>query len=319
MSRRLAMLAVLVLALGAAAWVFAPQRLTSLAQAPFDSFGVETPDQTPARPRTRQGGMDLTFVVTADTHFGYGDIAADHRRAIAAMNAIEGTDLPHEIGGRVGRPRGVLIAGDLTEDGRPEEWAQFLAHYEDSLDFPIYESWGNHDKHFGWYVREQVIERHGGLRYSFDWGDLHLVCLGEAPDLDDIAWLERDLASVGTEVGVVLYFHFPLQGPYSKHHWFGDGDYKRPLMSALTGYNVLAIFHGHYHASGRYSYQGHDVYNVGTPKHGHDSFAVVHVTDERMTVSSYNYSQKRWWWWHDKPIHHSQGPVRQSRSSAGFR
>ncbi len=295
------------MALGVAAWWLSAKR--SLASLGLGAPPAPALPAASATPRSRRGGMDLTFLVTADTHFGHGDIAKQHVQAIAAMNAIAGTPFPAPVGGAAGTPRGLLVAGDLTEDGRPEEWAEFLAHYEDTLAFPLYESWGNHDKHYGWYVKERIIERHGGIRYSFDWDDVHVVCLGEAPDHDDIAWLSQDLARAGKDVGVVVYFHFPLSGPYSQGHWFGKGDYKRPLMAALMGHHVLGIFHGHYHASGITRYEGHDVYNVGSPKHGFPDFAVVRITDGRMTVAAYNHQQKRFWWWHDKPIFGHDGPT----------
>jgi cytolysin (calcineurin-like family phosphatase) len=257
--------------------------------------------------------MDLTFIVTSDTHFGAGNIAASHVRAIEAMNGIAGRPFPSGIDGRAGTPLGVLVSGDLTEDGRPEEWEAFVRHYgtdgrDGMLRYPVYESWGNHDKHYGWYVKKQVEARHGAVRYSWDWHDVHMVCLGEAPDHDDLAWLADDLAATGDDVGVVLYFHFPLAGPFSRDHWFGEGDYKAALKRTIANHRVLGIFHGHFHASGIYRWEGHDIYNVGSPKHGFDDFAVVRVRDDRMTVAAYNYSKGRWWWWHDKPIFDGVGP-----------
>lgn len=279
-------------------------------------------------PRSRRGGMDVTFLVSADTHLGYGKgpppegpaparvedavgIEADHVRAIEAMNTLQGRAWPRGLSGTFGQPRGLLVAGDLTEDGRPEEWARFVAFYghrggDGLLDYPVFEGIGNHDKHYGFYVKDRVRERHGGQIYSWDWHDLHLVCLGEAPDDEDISWLRKDLAAAGREVGVILYFHFPLKGPYSDN-WFGQGNYRDTLMKALDGYRVLGIFHGHYHAAGHYRYGGYDIYNVGSAKHGHKSFAAVQVRDDRMVVASYNYRWKRWWWWHDKPVFDAPG------------
>lgn len=259
--------------------------------------------------RSRVGGLDVTFIVTADTHFGFRGMAEKNAIAIGDMNAMEGRSFPAGLG-TVGKPRGVLAAGDLTEDSRPEHWAAFVAHYgtdgtDGLLRFPVYETWGNHDKNNGWYVRHRIDERHGSVVYSFDWQDLHVVSLGEAPDHDDVAWLERDLARVGDDVGLVLFFHFPLEGPYSDN-WFSS-EYKDALVGALAGHHVLGIFHGHYHASGTYRFRDLDIFNVGSPKHGFESFAVVRVTDERMTVASWNYQRKAWWWWVDKPIFGAPG------------
>jgi hypothetical protein len=273
--------------------------------------------------------MDVTFLVTADTHLGYWwarvpvpdapagiGIEDVNARAIAAMNSIAGTPYPPRLGGAVGEPRGVLIAGDLTEAGWPNEWARFEAMYgltgkEGLLRYPVFEGAGNHDKHAGTFVEEQIKRRHGGARYAWDWDDIHLVCLGEAPNDDDLAWLQGDLERAGPDVGIVIYLHFPLAGAYSKGHWFGDGDYHDKLARTLAPYRVLGIFTGHFHASGLYRWRGHDAYLVGSAKHSWHSFAVVRVTDDRMTVASYNYDRRGFWWWHEKPVFGAPG--RESR------
>jgi cytolysin (calcineurin-like family phosphatase) len=274
------------------------------------------------RPRARRGGMDVTFLVTADTHFGFRvpaepevrgiddvqGIEEQHVAAIREMNAIADKTFPKAVGGdRVGRPLGLLVAGDLTDDGKPREWRRFEQFYgltgsDGLLRYPVFEGIGNHDKHYGWHVKEHVARRHGANRYSWDWHDLHLVCLGEGPDADDLAWLERDLSAVGNEVGIILYFHYPLEGPFSHGHWFGDGDHREALHRVISGRNVLGIFHGHYHREGTYEWHGFDVFNPGGPKHGGRSFTVVRVEDTRMTVASFNYAAKAWSWWRQKPI-----------------
>src|SRR5262249_15483821 len=89
-----------------------------------------------APPPGRRGGMDVTFFVTGDTHFGFEDIEKVHEVALAAMKSLEGTPYPAAIGGKVGHPLGVLVAGDLTEQGRPPEWARFEA-VMNALPFPV--------------------------------------------------------------------------------------------------------------------------------------------------------------------------------------
>jgi len=313
-----------------------PAAATGVASGQHASSTSSQAPAPPAGPRKRQGGMAVTFLATADTHFGHRapldgndpvpssvddaqGIEKDQLAAIEAMNGIAGTALPKSLGGEVGTPRGLLIAGDLTEYGTPSNWARFEAFFgrdgtDGLLRYPVFETIGNHDKYFGWFVKRRVAERHGGVRYSWDWQDLHLVCLGEAPDDDDLAWLRQDLAAQGKDVGVVLYFHFPLAGPFT-NNWFGKGDYRDKLRRVIDDYRVLAIFHGHYHAAGAYRWQGHDVYNLGSPKHGWPSFVVVQVTDERFTVASWNVQRDRWWWWHQKPIFGAEGEAKRWFSS----
>ena len=84
---------------------------------------------------------------------------------------------------------------------------------------------------------------------------------------------------------------------------------KQRLFEAVSRSNVIAFFHGHYHASGRYVHEGYDVYNVGAAKHRRYSFAVVKVTDTRLRVASFHHGLGRFQWWHDKPINNAPGKV----------
>jgi cytolysin (calcineurin-like family phosphatase) len=235
-----------------------------------------------------------------------------HRIVIDAMNRLPGTPFPAPLGGVVGEPRGVLVAGDLTETGQSIEFARFEAMYgltgkEGWLRYPVFEGAGNHDVWGGPHVNAAIAKRHGDARYSWDWGDVHLVCLGEAPSAADLAWLRDDLARTGPGIGVVLFFHYPLDGPTAKDNWFGGSSLPDELAETLAGYDVLGIFNGHFHTSGMYRWRGWDAYVEGSVKHAWHSFAVVHVTDTRWTVASYNYDRGAFWWWHDKPIHGATG------------
>lgn len=264
--------------------------------------------------------MDLTFLVTADTHVGFWEkipvpsawsgvpIDDVHRIAIGAMHDMAGKPLPRALDGNFGVPRGLLVAGDLTEMGQPHEWERFVSLFglngkEGVLRYPVFEGAGNHDVGYSTFVEEQIAKRHGAKRYSWDWDDVHVVCLGVDPNDEALAWLREDLARTGTDVGVVIYFHYPLEGAYS----IDDEAQKKRLHDILAPYRVLAIFNGHFHASGHYRWRGRDAYLVGSAKHSWHSFAVVRVTDTRFTVASYNYDRREYWWWHDKPIFGAKG------------
>lgn len=260
--------------------------------------------------RPLQGGLDVTFFVAADTHLGIEHLTALNERQIAAMNALPGTPYPREVGGVVEPPRGVLIAGDLTDGGKAAEFAEYRRLYgadgqDGLLRYPVFEASGNHDRGMGLslglrrHVPQAVRRRHGGLFYSWDWGDLHVVCLDLYPGGSALEFLRADLAAVGRRAPVILFFHYPLLGRYSD--WWTDAE-KQQFRRAIDGYNVVGIFHGHYHGSGHYVWEGYDVYNVGSPRHRMHSFAVVHVSDDRLAVASWNWDAGRWQWVHVKPI-----------------
>jgi predicted phosphodiesterase len=250
--------------------------------------------------KRRKGGTDVTFLVVSDTHFGFGGIPAAHETLVPKLDSIGGREYPAMVGGVVALPRGLLITGDLTEWGKPDEWEPFAATYgltgkEGKLRIPVFEVVGNHDKVSAHYIEEQVAKRHGGGRfYSWDWDDLHFIALGEAPDDEGLAFLARDLEPLAADVPLVLYFHLALAGPWSTGNWFAEGTLKERLAGLLEKRSVAAIFHGHHHATDHYTWHGFDVFKPGSVKDGAHTFAVVHVTDERMTVASFDWDQDTW-------------------------
>lgn len=265
---------------------------------------------------SRRGGTDVTFYVVSDVHFGYGypddlgklsadplaspvGLEKDNLALLRRVNGMEGRPYPSELGGTVSGSRGLLITGDLTEWGRKEEWQRFLAFYgpgarDGGLRLPLFEVVGNHDKVPGTWVEEQVAARHGRRFHAWDWDDVHFVALGEAPDDEGIAFLERDLSRVDLDVPLVIYFHRCLLGPWSEDNWFGDGNYRERLANALQGHAVRAIFHGHHHASGHYLWHGYDVFKPGAVKNDAHTFVVAHLTDKESTFSYFDYDADAW-------------------------
>ena len=102
---------------------------------------------------------------------------------------------------------------------------------------------------------------------------------------------------------MVIYFHYSILGAFSD--WWSSRE-KQAFARAIANYNVIGIFHGHFHGSAHYRWAGHDVYNVGSPRHGGHSFAVVRITDTTMTVASWDWRFNRWRWAHSKRITRSQ-------------
>ena len=129
--------------------------------------------------------------------------------------------------------------------------------------------------------------RHGGLPYAWNWDDVHLVCLGVYPNAANLQWLKKDLATVSRETPVVLFFHYPMGGPFSD--WWNERD-KNALAQAIAGYRVVTIFTGHYHMPGRETWQGIDTFRPGSTRTGPPTFIVARLTDDRLTVAFYDWT-----------------------------
>lgn len=186
-----------------------------------------------------QSTTDVTFLFINDVHAcrtrdGLSPNCAEQGktdenllRHVRALNRIEEATWPKEIGGvatglrsageKIARPRGIVLAGDMTDDGggqraEPEEGyqlLQFSQRYQqgdgdDEVHFPVYAGLGNHDldqdgtpDNVDWYRRELrdyvELNHRPGLFfkpiapadnydvvsdcYSWNWDGLHMVQL----------------------------------------------------------------------------------------------------------------------------------------------
>jgi cytolysin (calcineurin-like family phosphatase) len=161
------------------------------------------------------GGVprDVTFILTSDCHydaFENEDRNARNRETVLHMNEIITVQWPAPLGGgAIGRPRGVLVLGDVIDDGdrvlegKPQtepQWRSFVADFgllggDALLAYPVFEGWGNHDgppigaERHGFSFQARLRERNllrkdkeliaalseRGLHYSWDWDDVHFV------------------------------------------------------------------------------------------------------------------------------------------------
>jgi len=238
----------------------------------------------------------ITFFVASDSHFGAVGMEAMNRVVVEQMNRLPGTEYPAAIGGRVDPPRGVLFTGDTTDNGLLEEFAQFESVYgrtgqDGLLNFPVFEAIGNHDVNAESPIKKKVRQRHGGVDYSWDWDDVHFVCLDMYPDATTLAWLANDLKKLAIDHPLVLYFHYSLEGRYSG---FWSQAEKDAFAEAIAGRNVLAIFHGHEHRVGHYEWMGHPVFRPGAPRHSSHAFLVARLTATELAVAAWDFDNKQW-------------------------
>ncbi|WP_414442283.1 metallophosphoesterase [Burkholderia sp. 22PA0106] len=126
--------------------------------------------------------------------------------AIATLNAL------------VPKPDFVLITGDLTDEGAPEEYAEprrLLA----PLTIPFAVMPGNHDRRENLrraFPEHDYLPERGPLHFAFDVDDVRIVALDTSvPDLhhgeldrDALAWLDAQLRS-GHDRPTIVAMHHP--------------------------------------------------------------------------------------------------------------
>jgi cytolysin (calcineurin-like family phosphatase) len=292
---------------------------------------------------THRPGRDITFIVTSDCHydaFENEDRNDRNRATILEMNAVTNLSWPEKLGGGpIQRPRGVLVLGDVIDDGdrifrnkhqTPRQWLLFQADFgldgrDGLLDYPVYETWGNHDgppvgrdKH-GFSFQSQLKQRNrlrqqkawltglsrNGLHYSWDWDDVHFVQLGiypadrQHPDIrynpiwhdpqNSLAFLKEDLAKNVGQSGrpVVLMSHCGIDAD-----WWHKEDMKA-FYESVREYNVALYLYGH---SGtgyrRWAPAGEgkslNCLNTGQTENG---FFLVQITTDKIRLA---YRVKRW-------------------------
>ncbi|WP_054311064.1 metallophosphoesterase [Mesorhizobium sp. 1M-11] len=141
--------------------------------------------------------------------------------------------------------------------------------------------------------------------YSWDWGGLHLVQLHRfAGDTahgaeSSLPWLQRNLAAKAADGRpVVLFQHYgwdsfsverwdPQKSTFDDEgagapHWWSAAQ-REDLLAVLTGYNIVAVFHGHQHETPMiYRRDGLDVVKPKAAYLG--GFALARITNDGMDV-----------------------------------
>lgn len=246
---------------------------------------------------------DVAFCFSSDTHIGVAhpkdkvpftaaDTEARNQTVLADIALLAGKPLPALKNLPPGlpllpMPRGLILAGDLTDHCQEQEWQDFNRVFpisEGGLPFTVLEGFGNHDWSPNGPVRAGVWARNvqrqarmlvsrvspNGLHYSWTWGGIHFVHLnlypGDAPDPTSkfsrtnndpdhsLSFLRQDL---DIEIGdsgrpVVCIHHFGFDAGMSLGwRWWTERE-RRAYYDLLKPYNVIAILHGHSHAAANY-------------------------------------------------------------------
>jgi 3',5'-cyclic-AMP phosphodiesterase len=198
-------------------------------------------------------GDDFTFVQVSDSHIGfnkgvYTDVVGTFQSAVSRINALPT------------RPSLVLHTGDLTHLSKPKEFdtvAQVMKSIKTQRSFFVP---GEHD----YFVDNgnRYLERFGkgtvGTGYqSFDYKGVHFIGLVNVANIpngqtalgvlgnEQLEWMEKDVASLGSSTPIVVFAHVPLWTVYEKWGW-GTQDAAQAL-GYLKRFGSVSVLNGHIH------------------------------------------------------------------------
>ncbi len=196
---------------------------------------------------------DFTFVQISDSHIGfnkgiYTDVIGTFQTAAARINALAKA------------PSLVLHTGDLTHLSKPTEFdtvAQVMKSIKTQQTFYVP---GEHD----YFVDDgkRYLERFGkGTKgtgwQSFDYKGVHFIGLVNVANIangqtalgvlgnEQLAWLEKDVAGLGSSTPIVVFAHVPLWTVYEQWGW-GTQDSAQAL-GYLKRFGSVSVLNGHIH------------------------------------------------------------------------
>ncbi len=173
------------------------------------------------------------------------------------------------------KPVAMLITGDLTVAGRPEEYDSYVTEAA-QLDkaIPILSVPGNHEVVGDADCLKMYQERvRPDLYYSKDIAGIHFIGLSPLPlakaahpekddrthkgymDTPQLEWLAQDLATPAAQQArwVIMFDHFPLWSDYGAYEiqnveWEGKpNDGQKRILDLMERYKVGAFLVGHRH------------------------------------------------------------------------
>jgi Icc protein len=195
---------------------------------------------------------EVRFVQISDTHIGFKgdanpDVLETFHDAIAKINAIDPA------------PAFVLHTGDLSHTQKPGAFDTVTEGLKGVKAGQVFYVPGENDVFAD--GGKEYLSRYGqgtvGGRgwQSFDYQGVHFVGLvnvltykadhlGALGD-DQLEWLEKDVARLGSSTPIVVFAHVPLWAVYPQWGW-ATGDGERAL-SYLKRFGSVTVLNGHIH------------------------------------------------------------------------
>ncbi|HVM74927.1 MAG TPA: metallophosphoesterase [Candidatus Saccharimonadales bacterium] len=207
------------------------------------AFGGELPTDAPTG--------ELTFAQISDSHMGFNkpantDVVSTLKTAVDRINALPA------------RPEFLLHTGDISHLAKPEEFDTVDQMLKSCVAKEVFFVPGEHDVTGD--DGAQYLERYGkGSQgagwYSFEKKGVHFIGLVNVMNLkagglgtlgpDQLAWLEKDVQTLGSSTPIVVFAHIPLWSVYPDWGW-GTEDSAQAL-GLLKRFGSVTVLNGHIH------------------------------------------------------------------------
>lgn len=205
-----------------------------------------------------------------------------HTRLTASGSSEPLRSLVTEINAMVPRPAFLVNAGDVTQAGRPEEFARFQESAV-GLSLPIYATPGSRDTGSA-SGKGAFAQAFGRLYQSFHYGGCHFVLLDSTIQQErwghleaaQLKWLEDDLRKIKKGTPIFLFLHHAVGR--EKRVVDNEDD----LLRAIAPHNVVAIFVGNGQADAEWKVNGIQCVMASGMQQG--SYHVVEVGTEFVTI-----------------------------------
>ncbi|HEX7825528.1 MAG TPA: metallophosphoesterase, partial [Mycobacterium sp.] len=191
----------------------------------------------------------LRFAQVSDSHIGFTgaantDVAGSFTRAIDTVNNLGYT------------PDFVVHTGDLTHLATPEQFDQVRQMMTGLRTPRVFTVPGEHDSadDAGAKYRQAFgAGTRGDGWYSFDIAGVHVIALVNTLNLkklghlgvDQLEFLEKDVASLSSDTPVVVFSHIPLFAMYPDWGWGTDDSAQ--ALSYLKRFASVTCLNGHVH------------------------------------------------------------------------
>ncbi len=220
----------------------------------------------------RPAADELLFVYLTDPHFGSARGTKTSQQIISELKA-----------GAL-EPAFALVGGDLTDNGKSEQFRESLALR--ALPFPVYPVPGNHDLRWAEGGKELYRKWWGDAYYAFQAGAYEFIALDSSIrmeqyghiEAEQLKWLAKELQAGSPEK--IVFLHHPIVRTSNSGQPMVDNEAE--VLKLLSGGKIRLLLAGHLHT---YQFQkANGVFSVVSPAAMNGEYLIVNLSGRRTTI-----------------------------------